>query len=104
MEADESQVVPFKNIPVARLLTEPVPVSKCTPIENAYEALSELIERGELIVDRFEDKTPEQLDWWYNGLCEELKRKNMKEIPDCSYAKFVQKKLPEVWARYMQSI
>ena len=80
------------------------PVSKCTPIENAYEAVSELIERGELIVDRFEDKTPEQLDWWYNGLCEELKRKNMKEIPDCSYAKFVQKKLPEVWARYMQSI
>ena len=104
VEADESQVVPFKNIPVARLLTEPVPVSKCTLVENAYEALSELIERGELIVDRFEDKTPEQLDWWYNGLCEELKRKNMKEIPDCSYAKFVQKKLPEVWARYMQSI
>ncbi|MBO5253646.1 MAG: hypothetical protein J6C51_06870 [Clostridia bacterium] len=103
VEADESQIVPFKNIPVARLLTEPVAVAKCTPIENAYKLLQELVERGELIVDRFEDKTPEQLDWWYNGLCEELKRKNMKDIPECSYAQFVQKKLPEVWKRYIES-
>ena len=37
------------------------------------------------------------------ALCEELRQKNMKDIPECSYAQFVQRKLPEVWKRYMQS-
>jgi len=103
VDADESQVIPFKNIPVARLATEPIAVANCTPVEDAYTLLMEYVSHGELIIDRYEDKTPEQLQWWYKGLCGELKRKNMKDIPDCSYARFVQKKLPEVWAMYLQS-
>lgn len=103
VDADENQVIPFKNIPVARLATEPIAVAKCTPVEDAYKLLTEYVERGELVIDRFEDKTPEQLDWWYNALCGELKRKNMKDIPDCSYARFIQKKLPVVWERYLKS-
>ena len=103
VDADESQVIPFKNIPVARLATEPIAVTDCTPVEDAWALLMEYVRRGELVIDRYEDKTPEQLEWWYKGLCGELKRKNMKDIPDCSYARFVQKKLPAVWAMYLQS-
>lgn len=61
----------------------------------------EYVRQGRLVIDSFEDKTSEQLERWYNGLCEELKRKNMKYIPDCSYAWFIQKKLPQVWERYL---
>ena len=102
VEAGENQVIPFKNIPVARLATEPITVSKCRTIKNAYELLMEYVARGELIVDRYEDKTPEQLEWWYNGLCGELQRKNMKDIPECSYAKFVREKMPAVWEKYLR--
>ena len=102
VEAGEDQVIPFKNIPVARLATEPIAVSKCRSVANAYALLMEYVERGALIIDRYEDKTPEQLEWWYNGLCGELQRKNMKDIPDCSYAKFVRKKMPMVWEKYLR--
>lgn len=37
VEADDSQVIPFKNIPCARLATKPIEVVRCTGIENAYE-------------------------------------------------------------------
>lgn len=102
VEAEESQVIPFKNIPVARLATQPIPVAKCTPVPDAYALLMQYASEGKLCIDRFEDKTPEQLDWWYTGLCGELARKNMKDIPDCSYAQFIQKKLPQVWERYIR--
>lgn len=102
VEAEESQVIPFKNIPVARLATQPIPVAKCTLVPDAYALLMQYASERKLCVDRFEDKTPEQLDWWYTGLCGELARKNMKDIPDCSYAQFIQKKLPQVWERYIR--
>lgn len=31
---------------------------------------------------------------------EYIKEKNMISIPDCSYAKFVQNKFPQVWEKY----
>jgi len=34
--AEENQVIPFKNIPCARLATEPIEVTDCIRIENAY--------------------------------------------------------------------
>ncbi|MGN0478355.1 MAG: hypothetical protein ACI4GO_02875 [Hominenteromicrobium sp.] len=101
VEADESQVIPFPNIPVARLATQPVRVTSCVVVPDAYALFMEYVRQGRLKIDAFEDKTPERLDWWYNALCSELQRKNMKDMPDCSYARFVQKKLPEVWARYI---
>ena len=35
--AEENQVIPFKNIPCARLATEPVKVTNCVRVENAYD-------------------------------------------------------------------
>lgn len=98
--AEECQVIPFKNIPCARLATEPVEVTGSVKVENAYELFMEYVEQGKMKIGRFEDKSAQQLEWWYSSLIEYLKEKNMIETPDCSYALFVQKKFPQVWERY----
>lgn len=40
VEADECQVIPFQNIPCARLATEPVTVKRVVKVENAYDLLN----------------------------------------------------------------
>lgn len=101
VEAEESQVIPFKNIPCARLATKPIKVAQCTRIENAYELFLEYISQGKMRVSRYEDKTEEQLNWWYSVLVKYLIEKDMSKTPDCSYAVFIRKKLPQVWERYL---
>jgi hypothetical protein len=32
---------------------------------------------------------------------DELKRMNIIQKPECSYAGFIQKKLPQVWEKYL---
>lgn len=101
VDAREDQVIPFKNIPCARLATEPIEVLKCVPVENAWDLFMEYVEQGKMKIGRFEDKTEKQLQWWFSGLVEYLKEKNMKETPDCSYALFIKKKFPQVWEKYI---
>lgn len=38
IHAEEDQVIPFKHIPCARLATEPIEVSNCVRVENAYDS------------------------------------------------------------------
>ena len=102
VEVDESQIILFKNIPCARLATEPVQVTECVEIENAYDLFMEYVEQGKMQISRFEDKTEKQLNWWYDGLVDYLKEKDMQKTPDCSYAMFIKKKFPWVWERYME--
>ena len=99
--AEENQVIPFKNIPCARLATEPVEVSEFLRVENAYALFMEYVKQGKMKVGRFEDKSEKQLDWWYSCCIEYLKEKHMIETPDCSYASFIKSKLPGVWERYI---
>jgi hypothetical protein len=99
--AEENQVIPFKNIPCARLATEPVEVTKCIRVENAYALFMEYVKQGKMKVGRFEDKSEKQLDWWHSCYIEYLKEKHMIETPDCSYATFIRSKLPQVWERYI---
>ena len=101
VEANESQVIPFKNIPCARLATKPIEVTRCTKIENAYELFLQYVAEGKLKIDRFEDKTQQQLNWWYTNLEAYLDEKDMIKTPDCSYALFIKKKFPHVWESYM---
>lgn len=102
VEVDESQIIPFKNIPCARLATEPVQVTECVEIENAYDWFMEYVEQGKMKIGRFEDKTEKQLNWWYDGLVDYLKEKDMRKTLDCSYAMFIKKKFPWVWEKYME--
>lgn len=100
VEANDSQVIPFKNIPCARLATQPIEVSSCTKIENAYDLFMEYLEQGKMLLGRFEDKSEQQLKWWYASLVDYLKQKDMINNPECSYALFIKKKFPQVWEEY----
>lgn len=102
VEADECQVIPFQNIPCARLATEPVTVKRAVKVENAYDLFMEYVKQGKMKIGRYEDKSARQLEWWYSRLIEYLNEKNMAENADCSYALFVKKKFPRVWERYLQ--
>lgn len=98
---DESKILPFKNIPCARLATEPVKVEKCTKIENAYDLFLEYEKQGKFQIARFERKTKEQLNWWYASIEKDLKEMDMIKKQDCSYAGFIKEKFPQVWEKYI---
>lgn len=101
VEAMENQVIPFKNIPCARLGTQPIEVTGYRKVPNAYELFQEYEKQGKLVIGRFEDKTEQQLEWWYQSIVNYLKEKNMIELPECSYAEFIKRKFPQVWDRYI---
>lgn len=102
--AKENQIIPFKNIPCARLATEPIEVMKCTKVENAYALFMEYVKQGKMKVSHFEDKTEQQLEWWYSCCVEYLEGTHMIETPECSYASFIKEKLPQVWERYVNGM
>lgn len=104
VEANDSQVIPFKNIPCARLATKPIEVVNSIRIENAYELFLEYIRQGKMRLGRFEDKSVQQLDWWYSSIADYMSEKDMVKTPDCSYAIFIREKLPQVWERYMRKV
>ena len=99
-EATEEQVIPFKDIPCARLGTKPIEVTGCMEVKNAWDLFQEYLEQGKMRIARYEDKTEKQLAWWWSDLCGYLKEKDMIKTPDCSYARFVRKKFPWVWEQY----
>lgn len=104
VKANEDQVIPFKNIPTAKLATEPVEVIDSIKIDNAYDYFLNCERKGLLKIGRFEDKSEESLKNWYNMIYEYIKEKNMLADPDCSYARFVKSKFPHIWERYEKSI
>lgn len=101
VEVEESQVIPFPNIPCARLATEPIEVSNCIMIDNAYDLFMEYVAQGKMRIGRFEEKTEQQLKWWYSSIVDYMKEKDMINTPDCSYAMFVKGKFPQVWREYI---
>ncbi len=98
-----TQIIPFKNIPCARLAIEPVKVTNYIAVENAYDLLMEYVEQGKMKIGHFEHKSEKELEWWYSTLIEYLKEKNMIQIPNCSYALFIKEKFPQVWEKYILS-
>lgn len=99
--AEENQVIPFKNIPCARLATEPVRVTNCVRVENAYDLFKDYVKQGKMKIGYFEDKSKQQLEWWYTCCVDYMKEKRMIETPDCSYASFIKLKMPQVWETYI---
>lgn len=100
VDADESQIIPFKNIPCARLATEDIRVVKSRKIDNAYDLFEEYIRQEKMMVGKYEDKSETELNNWYAMIYDYISEKNMIMTPDCSYAKFVRNKFPWVWAKY----
>lgn len=69
-----------------------------------HELFLEYIRQGKMRLGRFEDKTEQQLDWWYSGVADYMAEKDMVKNPDCSYAVFVRKKLPQAWEKYLRKV
>ncbi len=102
VEAGENQVIPFKNIPCARLAAEPVEVTGCLEVGNAYELFLKYVEQGKMRIGRFEEKSEQELGRWYSMIKAYLKEKEMVRTPDCSYAVFVRNRFPGVWEEYLR--
>lgn len=97
VNADEGQVHPFKNIPCARLATEPIKPTGCAAVGNAYELFMKYMSESRMKLGRFEDKSAEELERWYSMIENYIKEKRLP--PDCSYTEFVRQKFPSVWER-----
>lgn len=104
VSVSEDNVIPFKNIPCARLATVPVTVSESLPIDNAYALLKEYERQGKMKIGRFDDKSPRELEMFYKMIIELMREKEMQNTPDCSYARFVRDKLPTVWERFLDEV
>jgi len=98
--ANEKDVLPFKNIPCARLGTVPMEVVNCTKILDAYGWFMQEKLESKLKVVRYGTMNEKQMNNWYRMIFDYIKGKNMIETPECSYAKFVQWKFPHVWEQY----
>ena len=72
-----TQIIPFKNIPCARLAIEPIKVTSYIPIENAYDLFMEHVKYGRMKIGHFEHKSKKELEWWYSTIIEYLKEKNI---------------------------
>ena len=104
VDADEDSILPFKNIPVARLATQPVKVLKEIKVENAYDLFMQYVAEGKMKIGRFEDKTEKAIVNWHSMVLSYVKEKDMIKTPDCSYALFVKEKFPSVWRQYEKEI
>ena len=104
VDADEDSILPFKNIPVACLATQPVKVLKEIKVENAYDLFMQYVAEGKMKIGRFEDKTEKAIANWHNMVLSYIKEKDMIKTPDCSYALFVKEKFPSVWRQYEKEI
>lgn len=104
VDVPENEVLPFKNIPCARLSVQPLPVSGCIEVPNAYEQLLAYERQGRLIINRYETLSERYLNFYYGMILNYIKQKEMQRTPDCSYARFVREKFPFIWEQYIQSI
>lgn len=104
VRVSEEKVIPFGNIPCARLSTVPVAVSESLPVDNAYELFKEYERQGKMKIGRFEDKSPREMEMFYKMIVGYMREKSMHNTPDCSYARFVRGKFPTVWERFLNEV
>lgn len=101
-DVPEDRVLPFKNIPCARLSVEPVRVDGMMEVPDAYALLRDYEARGRLVVSRYAQKSQRELEWYYRAIQHYMAQKRMDLMPDCSYARFVRQKFPFVWERFLE--
>ncbi|MBQ8604341.1 MAG: hypothetical protein IJ410_05835 [Oscillospiraceae bacterium] len=101
--AQEEDVLPFKNIPVARLATAPMEVVEEIRVEDAYSLFMDYVRQGKMKIGRYEDKTEKQLANWHAMILSYITEKGMINTPDCSYALYIKEKFPQVWRQYEEN-
>ena len=101
-ELDEKKLLRFASNRNTRMSTEPVVVTRCERIENLHDWFLQREKEGRLTIQRFADFSQEALSLWHEVILEELRDACRENEPDNPYARFVQKKLPVVWNRYLR--
>lgn len=82
----EDRVLPFRDIPCARLSVQPVQVDSVVEVPDAYSLLKRYEAEGKLAISRFEEKSQRELEWYYGAIRSYMRRKQMHLMPECSYA------------------
>lgn len=103
-DVSENQVLPFRNIPCARLSVQPIRVDGAIEVPDAFALLQNYESQGKLIVSRYEQKQQRELDWYYRMIQQYMVEKRMHLTPECSYARFVRQKFPFVWERFIRTL
>lgn len=104
VRVSENNVIPFKNIPCARLSTVPLTVSDQVIVSDAYSLFKEYERQGKVKIARYEDKSPRELEMFSKMIIDYMREKSMQNTPDCSYARFVRGKFPNVWKRFLNEV
>ena len=61
--SDDAFCTPMEDIPFAFTSTEPVPVTSCELVPDAYEALLSAADAGQIVLTAYEQNSPKMLDW-----------------------------------------
>ncbi len=102
VEASEKDVIPFGANPCAWLGTKPLKVQRSIYIPDAYEQFLQYLRQGKMGLGRYEDMTERHLQFYHQMIREHMRRKQMHLKQECSYARFVREKFPEVWEQFMR--
>ena len=102
VEASEDQVILFKNIHCVRLGTKPIPVVGSVYIPDAWELFQHYLEIGVMKVYRYEDKSSAYHEADRKLILNSIMDKDIYKTPNCSLAKFILTKFPDIWQEYME--
>ena len=80
------------QIPHAAVSKEPVPITFCEYIPDAYEAILEAEKKGLVIIQRYEDATEAQMDW----LARTIRQEYEDAIDKPDYRYFLEGKFPSL--------
>lgn len=103
-DVEEDRVLPFRNIPCARLSVEPVRVDGAMEVPDAYGLLRRYEAEGKLKISRFEEKSERELQWYGRTIRDYMRGKQMHLMPECSYARFIRAKFPDVWEEFIHEM
>ena len=84
----------LKGIPDAVITSEPVPVTGCEYVPDAYEALLIAAELGQIFIRRYEQLPEKMLAWIESSIKQQYEA---ADIP--TYKHFLKGKFPEITAR-----
>lgn len=97
VEAVENRLVPLPEIPGAYTATIPLAVTGCEALSDVYAYLLCAEAEHGLRISRFYEKKQTELEQWYQQIGEEIQSLHLLQNPNCSYARFLRKKIPLAW-------
>lgn len=103
VEAEECDLEPLPSNPKARLSAGPLPTADAEYVPDVYDWLLEAERQGRMVLWRYEQFTPEQLNWWYEDILAEAREKNARSAPEQPYARLMREKFPQVWEKLERS-